>query len=363
MEPVPVESTVIQRRWIEIAAASGVVLLVVLGCLKVLLPFASAILWSIVLCLATWPLYMGLQRFLHLHDQRSLAALAMTFSLAIVAVAPFAIAFWGLSEQAKEVTKTVSLEIEFWPPPLPDWLANLPTVGPWLEEYWEEPTPAETAQRSMEVSHLMEEARTVTVRVVRAIGRGMLETLLALFIAFFLYRDGETLAARVRALSGRIAGSEHGVRMLEVAYTTIIGVIFGILGTALGQGLLAEIGFAVARVPGALLLAFLTFAFSIIPFGPAVIWIPATLWLFYHGNHKAAVFLLLWSIGSHAVVDTFLKPMLISRGGKLPLVLVLIGVLGGATSFGFIGVFLGPTLLAVGYRWLDEWSAEAALEP
>jgi predicted PurR-regulated permease PerM len=363
MEPVPGESAVIQRRWIEIAAAAAVVAVVILGCLKVLLPFASAILWAVVLCLSTWPLYAALKRHLHLHDHRSLAALLMAFSLAIVAVAPFAIAFWSLSDQAKDVTKMVAREIDQWPPPLPQWLADLPTVGPWLEEYWEEPTPAETAQRSMEVSRLMEEARSVTVRVVRAIGRGILQTLVALFIAFFLYRDGEALAARVRALSGRIAGAEHGGRMLDVAYNTIIGVIFGILGTALAQGLLAEIGFALAGVPGAFLLAFLTFALSIIPFGPAIIWIPAVLWLLRHSGHGAAIFLLVWSAGSHAAIDAFLKPLLISRGGSLPLVLVLIGVLGGATAFGFVGVFLGPTLLAVGYRWLDEWSVEAALEP
>jgi predicted PurR-regulated permease PerM len=362
MESASGESAVIQRRWIEIAVAAGVVLLVALGCLRVLLPFASAILWAIVLCLSTWPLYAALQHYLHLQERRSLAALLMTFSLAIVAVAPFALAFWSLSDQARVVTRNVAQEIDDWPPPLPDWLANLPTVGPWLREFWEEPTPAEIAQRSVEVSHLMEEARSVTVRVARAIGRGILQTLLALFVAFFLYRDGETLATRLRALIGRIAGPEQGGRMLDVAYATIIGVIFGILGTALAQGFLAEIGFAAARVPGAFLLAFLTFALSIVPFGPTIIWVPATLWLSYQGRHGAAIFLLVWSLGSHGLIDAFIKPLLISRGGSLPLVLVLIGVLGGAAAFGFIGVFLGPTLLAVGFRWLDQWSSDAVLE-
>ncbi len=358
MEPVPGQSEVIERRWIEIALAAGVLLLV-LGCLKVLLPFASAILWAVVLCLSTWPLYDRLKQHLHLHDRRSLAALLMTFSLAIVAVAPFAIAFWSLSEQAKVVTKTVAHEIEQWPPPLPAWLSSLPTVGPRLKAYWEEPIPA-GAQRSGEVSRLMGEARSVTVRVVRAIGRGILQTLLSLFVAYFLYRDGETLAVRLRAVIMRIAGADRGGRMLDVAHTTISGVIFGVLGTALVQGLVAEIGFAAAGVPGAFLLAFLTFAISIIPFGPAIIWAPAVLWLLHQGSHAAGIFLLVWSIGAHGAVEAFIKPLLISRGGAMPLVLVVLGVLGGATAFGFIGVFLGPTLLAVGYRWLDEWSAEVA---
>lgn len=368
MEPIAGQSGVIDRRWIEVALAAGVLLLVVLGCLKVLLPFASAILWAVVLCLSTWPLYDRLKQHLHLHNRRSLAALLMTFSLAIVAVAPFAIAFWSLSDQAKVVTRTVAHEIQHWPPPLPEWLTSLPTVGPRLKAYWEEPSsagasPAAAAQRSVEVSRLMEEARSVTVRVVRAIGRGILQTLLSLFVAFFLYRDGETLAVRLRAVIMRIAGADRGGRMLNLAHTTIIGVIFGVLGTALVQGLVAEIGFALAGVPGAFLLAFLTFAISIIPFGPVLIWAPAVLWLLHQGSHGAGIFLLLWSLAAHGAVDAFIKPLLISRGGTMPLVLVLLGVLGGATAFGFIGVFLGPTLLAVGYRWLDEWSAEVATVP
>ncbi|HEY2107745.1 MAG TPA: AI-2E family transporter, partial [Candidatus Binataceae bacterium] len=202
-----------------------------------------------------------------------------------------------------------------------------------------------------------------TVRVVRAIGRGILQTLLSLFVVFFLYRDGETLAVRLRAVIMRIAGADRGGRMLEVAHTTIIGVIFGVLGTALVQGLVSEIGFEAARVPGAFLLAFLSFALSVIPFGPALIWAPAVLWLLRQGSHGAGIFLLAWSIGAHGAVDAFIKPLLISRGGSMPLVLVLLGVLGGATAFGFIGVFLGPTLLAVGFRWLEEWSAEVATVP
>jgi predicted PurR-regulated permease PerM len=361
MEPVPApEPGAIERRWVEITVGAGIPLLVALGCLKVLLPFASAILWAVVLCLSTWPLYERLRRHLGLRERRTMAALLMTLSLALIAVAPFAIAFWSLSEEAKVVTKAAAREVEHWPPPLPQWLAGLPTVGPRLKAYWEQPSPAQAAQRAREIDRLMEEARHLTVRVVGAIGRGILQTLLSLFVAFFLYREGETLALRLRAVMSRIAGVKRGARILAIAHATIIGVIFGVLGTALVQGLVAEIGFAAARVPGAFLLAFLTFAISIIPFGPAVIWVPAVLWLLHQGSHGAAIFLALWSIAGHGVVDTFIKPLLISRGGSLPLVLVLLGVLGGATAFGFIGVFLGPTLLAVGYRWLDDWSAEVA---
>jgi predicted PurR-regulated permease PerM len=361
MEPAPLESGVIERRWLEIAAGTGVLALVALGCLKVVLPFLSPVLWAVVLCLSTWPLYLRVKAALH--DNRSAAALVMTLSLALVAIAPFAIAFWSLSDEAKEVTRNITAEIEHWPPPLPGWVADLPAVGPRIKTYWEQPNPATSAERSAEVSRIMAMVRRATVRVVKAIGHGLLQTGISLFVGFFLYRDGETLAMRLRAVLVRIAGTDRGTRLTNVAHATIISVIYGILGTALLQGVVAEIGFWGAGVPGAFLLAFLTFAIAIIPFGPLIIWAPATAWLFHQGNTSAALFLLIWSMGAHGAVDGLIKPLLISRGGGMPLVLVIIGVLGGAEAFGFIGVFLGPTLLAVGYRWLEEWSAEIAAAP
>jgi predicted PurR-regulated permease PerM len=359
--PVPDESGVIERRWIDIAVGAGVVLLVVAGCMKVILPFLSPLLWAVVLCLATGPLYERIKG--QLRGNRSLAALLMTLSLAVVAIAPFAIAFWSLSDEAKVLTKTITEEIEHWPPPMPEWVAALPTVGPRIKSYWEEPSTATIAERAGEVSRIMASARSLTVRVVKAIGHGILQTLVSLFVGFFIYRDGETLAVRLRSVIVHIAGKTRGARLVRVAHSTILSVIYGILGTALLQGLVAEVGFWTAGVPGAFLLAFLTFAVGIIPFGPLVIWAPAVLWLFHQGNHGAAVFLLVWSMGGHGAVDGLIKPILISRGGSMPLVLVVLGVLGGAAAFGFIGVFLGPTLLAVGYRWLDEWSAEVVASP
>lgn len=361
MEPAPLESGVIERRWIEIAAGTGVLVLVVLGCFEVILPFLSPILWAVVLCLATWPLHERVKETVN--GNRSAAALIMTLTLALVAVAPFAIAFRSLSDEAKLVTRSMSEEIEHWPPPLPGWLANLPTIGPRLKVYWEQPSSASIAGRSAEVSRIMAKVRSATVRVVKAIGHGLLQTSVSLFVGFFLYRDGETLAARLRAVIVRIAGADRGMRLTNVAHSTIISVIYGVLGTALFQGVVAAIGFWGAGVPGAFLLAFLTFALAIIPFGPLLIWAPATVWLFHQGNNSAALFLLIWSMAAHGAVDGLIKPLLISRGGGMPLVLVLLGVLGGAEAFGFVGVFLGPTLLAVGYRWLDEWSAEVAARP
>ncbi len=131
--------------------------------------------------------------------------------------------------------------------------------------------------------------------------------------------------------------------------------MYGILGTALAQGVVAGIGFLIAGVPGAALLGLATFFLSVVPVGPPLIWISATLWLFVQGSTGWAVFMGLWGLLVVSTVDNVLKPMIISHGSNLPFMLVLLGVLGGAVAFGFVGIFLGPTLLAVGYRMMNEW--------
>jgi predicted PurR-regulated permease PerM len=134
------------------------------------------------------------------------------------------------------------------------------------------------------------------------------------------------------------------------------GVVYGILGTCLAQSLMAGIGFLVAGVPGAALLALLTFFLSVVPMGPPLVWLPAALWLFQQGRTGWGIFMVVWGVGV-STIDNFVKPWLISQGSDMPFLLILFGVLGGALAFGFIGVFIGPTLLAVAYRLVKEWAA------
>ena len=123
-----------------------------------------------------------------------------------------------------------------------------------------------------------------------------------------------------------------------------------------GQAVAAGIGFFIAGVPGVALLALLTFFLSVVPVvGTALTWLPAAIWLFHQGSTGWGIFMLIWGVGV-ANIDNVVKPWLISQGSDMPFILIFFGVLGGALTFGFIGVFLGPTFLAVGFRLLEEWS-------
>lgn len=190
-----------------------------------------------------------------------------------------------------------------------------------------------------------------------AVAHALLQLTLSIFIAFFFYRDGAALSRRLTAGVGRIAG-ERGQRLIDVAVATTRGVVYGILGTAIVQGVLAGIGFWFAGVPAAPLLGLVTFFLSPVPVGPPLVWGPAAIWLFAQDHLGWGVFMLIWGTAVVSSIDNVIKPLIISHGSNLPFALVLLGVLGGVIAFGFIGVFLGPTLLAIGFALVQEWSEE-----
>jgi len=270
-----------------------------------------------------------------------------------------------IAENADRLGSAVRLAIANGPPDPPSWVARLPLVGESVSATWS--TFAHDTAGLLEEAHkYIEPARdALLVGGTAALG-GLLQLALSVFIAYFFFRDGVAIIDRARGALERLAG-ERGQRLAGVATLTVRGVVVGILGTALAQGVLMAIGLALVGIKAAPLLGLLTFFLSPVPIGPPLVWAPVGLWLVYQGSFGAGIFLLLWGFLIVSTVDNVLKPLIISRGSDLPFVLVLLGILGGAVAFGFIGVFLGPVLLAVGYALLKEWAVSvpvtAAPEP
>ena len=198
-------------------------------------------------------------------------------------------------------------------------------------------------------------ARDWLLSAAKALGNGVAQVLLSAFIAFFILRDAPELSRRLSVAVERLAG-ERAQRLINVAGDTVRGVIFGILGTAVAQAVVAGLGFWIAGVPAVVLLSVLTFIFAVIPYGPPLIWVPAGIWLYSEGQIGMSIFMFAWGLGLISTVDNFLRPYLISHGSKTPFILVFCGVIGGALAFGLVGVFLGPILLAVGFRLISEWT-------
>jgi len=332
-----------------------VLALLIAGCFLVLQPFLTAILWAAILCATLWPAFEGLKRWLR--GRRGLAALTIVLLIALTMLAPFVIVGVTIAENADHVGDAIRTAIEEGPPEPPSWVATLPFVGEYVAATWST-FAHDTTKLLDEARKYIEPARKVLLASGTTVLGGILQLALSIFIAFFFFRDADVIITRGRAAIERLAG-ERGQRLALVATVTVRGVVIGILGTALAQGVLMAIGLWMAGIKAAPLLGLATFFLSPVPIGPPLIWIPAGLWLLNQGATGWGIFLLLWGLLVVSSVDNVLKPMLISRGSDLPFVLVLLGVLGGAVAFGFIGVFLGPVLIAVGYALLKEWAAGA----
>jgi len=324
------------------------------GCYLVLQPFLSAALWAIILCCTTWPAFVRLQRITR--GGVTLAALIVTLVVSLVVLAPFVIVGISLAENANQLLEQGKRIIDEGPPDPPAWVGQIPLIGERAQAYWAS-LAHDSAGVVAELRQFIQPLRTFALASGAAIVQGVLQLTLSILIAFFLYRDGEAVSRRLTATVGRIAG-DRGRHLIGVAVATMRGVVYGILGTAIAQGVLAAIGFWLAGVPAAPLLGLLTFFLSPVPVGPPLVWAPAAFWLFSQGHTGWAIFLLIWGIAVVSSVDNVIKPLIISRGSNLPFILVLLGVLGGVFAFGFIGVFLGPTLLAIGFALIEDWSGE-----
>lgn len=331
----------------------ALIALLIIGCIFVLYPFMAAVLFAAVICVFTWPLYQRVWRQLGRRD--TLAAITMTLLLLVALILPMAYLVMNLADSATILLDEAQTTLQNLQPIAPEWIKNLPLVGAQLAEFWQRAAVSHEELMRL-LSQYSEPMRKIMLGGVQLVMGGFLQLLLVVFVAFFFYRDGTYLAKIVVAILRRLGG-ELGEEMLQLSCNTVKGVMLGVFGTALAQAIVALFGFWLAGAPLPLLLALATFFLSVIPVGPPLIWGGAALWLYNHGDHGWAIFLALYGLLAISSVDNLVKPILISHSSHLPLLLVVLGVLGGALAFGFIGIFLGPTLLAVGLTLITHWVA------
>jgi hypothetical protein len=215
----------------------AVLLALAVGCLIVLRPFVSALLWAIVLSVSSWPFYRRLVRWVG--NRRSLAAVLMTLAMVLVLVLPFVIVGATLADNVKDLTAAARKWVDRGPPLPPAWLAKVPMVGQQAAAYWQS-LAQDTAKLWSEAERFIQPVSAWVLKVSLALGAGLLELVLSVFIAFFLFRDGVFVGQRLTASVERIGG-DRGLYLLAVAVKTIRGVVYGILGTALAQAVMAGI--------------------------------------------------------------------------------------------------------------------------
>lgn len=337
----------------QLIAGITAVVFILLGCLLILSPFFPAILLAIILALSTWPAFEWLNR--KLKRRTWLSASLMTTLLALCFIVPLGIIGTSSADNFSKISGMFRSALQGNTEVVGRHLANLPYIGDTASTYWTDLTAdQERFEKIME--EYVGKTSDGLITLGGSIGRGLLDLTLGVMIAFFFFRHGTRAAARVRTLIDKFGG-EYGQRLLEVSKNTLIGVVYGILGTALAQGALAALGFWVAGVPGASFLGLLTFFLSFVPNGPPFIWVPAAFWLYNEGQVTPALFLGLWGLVVVSGIDNVLRPYFISLRGNLPFLLTLLGIIGGIIAFGFIGIFIGPTLLALAYSLIIDWTS------
>ena len=334
-------------------ARIAIVTLLALGCFLILQPFIAAVLFAIIICVTTWPLYAWLLG--RLGGRPALTSSVMTLLLMLVVLVPMVFLAISLADAVPPLVAKLRAVFEQMAVAPPEWLRRIPLVGEQLDAYWH--SLAESREEFNKLlKQLYDPARTVLTKTVALTGEGLLQIVLVLFIAFFFYRDGPALVERLQDSSRRLGGA-LGEQMLSLARSTVMGVMVGIVGTAAAQALVTLIGLLIAGVPGAMLLAAATFFLSMIPIGPPLVWGGAAFWLYDQGQTGWAIFMAAYRVAVISSVHNFVKPLLISRTASLPILLIALGVFGGVLAFGFIGIFLGPVLLALGLVLAEKWTA------
>jgi predicted PurR-regulated permease PerM len=331
-----------------------------LGVLAVLRPFATAILFGTILAIAAWPLRdLLLRRGL----KRGLAAtLLLLLALAVVALPLLAVAP-GLAERLVQGAYRLQAYLAS-APQVPPVLAGLPVVGERLAGVWDRAMLAEGGGIRAVLEPYSAALRQAFVGVAGALAESILQIILSLVVAAMFWVRGDALAAALRDILRRLGG-EAAAAALDVAAGAVRGVAYGVVGTAAIQAVVMAIGLVVAGVPGAALLGFVTLLLALSQIGAPLIvavWGGAAAWLFGQGEQGWGIFLIVWGLVV-TMMDNVIKPWLIGFGVAMPMSLTILGVFGGFVSFGFLGLFIGPTLIAVAFTLLNAWRGVPAAAP
>ncbi len=324
-----------------------------LGCALILLPFLPAMLWAAILVFCLWPVYVRFRS----HLPPVLAAIVITIVVAVLLLVPLIHLALVAAREARDSRGWVTDVIQNGLPPAPGFLQKIPIIGGMLADFWD--------NSANDLGGLMNSAQPVLgsvahtgIKLLLHISHGVVETVVALFFAFLFFLSGEQIIERIRLVLARVINPLMLEELLGLVAATVRGVVFGILGTAAFQGILYAIGFEVAHVPQALILATIAGLISIVPAGAVIIYVPICLYLIAAGHPVVGILLAIYCFVVVGGADSILRPWLISRGAALPYAVTLIGVLGGALAFGALGIFLGPVLLALGITMAEEFAGQ-----
>jgi predicted PurR-regulated permease PerM len=323
-------------------------------------PFIAALAWALIFAIAAWPLYERLDRVLPEAGRRVLAPLAITLSIGLVFILPFALIARELVRDMGGVVANLE-SLRHHGIPAPDWLAQLPGLGGVLAQWWQANLADPQSIREL----LGRAYGGIPVQTVRQFGGEIIHRIalfgFTLLTLFFLFRNGAVLLRQAASLGNHVLGPDSD-RIGRHVIAAVHGTVNGLVLVGLAEGVLLGGAYALARLPHSVSIGMLTGVLAVIPFGAPVAFGGAALYLVAIGSRIAAVTVFAFGLAVVFVADHLVRPFLIGGAARLPFLWVLLGILGGLESFGFLGLFLGPVTMAALISLWRDWTQTAAVD-
>ncbi len=331
-------------------------------CYLIFRPFLTPVLLAVVIAVALDPVYVRMKRLLR--GRAKLAAAALVVLILGLFIGPTVAVSSSLADDARALAATMQQDVIEIPPP-PEGVAEWPLVGRTIYDHWKTASENLSAALTQLAPHLKDVGLWLLSTVTGA-AVVIVQVLVAIGIAGGMWAYRQRCANAAAAVGARLGG-DRGVATLRLATATIHTVARGVVGVAVGQSLLAGAGLFLAGVPAAGLLTMLILVLAVMQFSPLFILAPATIYLIATDAGMAmTIIFAAWTVFI-TTIDGPLKAYFFSRGVDIPMLVLLIGALGGVLLMGILGLFLGSVILAIGYKlfmaWIDEAEPPAVTSP
>ena len=334
---------------LEVTIKIGLVLALVVWCFMILKPFLMLTLWGVILAVAVYPLFARLRNWLG--GRNKLAAVVITLFLLMLILIPVLLLGGSLADAITYVKSSVLSGTSMVPPP-DESVKSWPMVGPWIFDQWQHAS-VNLAEVAKEYQSQLMTGLTWFISAMTNAGLAVVMFLVSILISGVFLVYSESGAEAIRKVMVRLMGS-RGMETVSNAEVTIRNVARGILGVAFIQAFLAGIGFLVAGIPGAGLWALISFFLAIVQIGVGPVIICVLIYAFLKMSLLTAILLTVWCVPL-LLIDNVLKPIMLGRGAPVPMLVIVLGAIGGFIAFGTIGLFVGAVVLSLGYNLFLLW--------
>ncbi|OAL78812.1 AI-2E family transporter [Acinetobacter sp. SFA] len=317
--------------------------------------FIIPVVWAAIIAYMTWPLYQSVLRMCG--NRPTLSATLMILAVILVFGLPFIFAIFMLQHEGRNLYMELQRQVFSGHLNVPDFIRGLPIVGKEISRTLNE-INTDPQSIALSVSTWIQGHLNYGKVVLNEVSKNIFKLCFAILSLFFFYRDGQTILNQVRKAFEMVVGPRVHHYFSTISATTR-AVVYGVGLTAIAQALLAGMSYFVAGVPNPMVLTIVTFIFALIPFGPPLAYSSVALWLFSQGQTIEAIGVMVWGVCVVSTADNVIRPLVISGATQIPFLLIMFGVLGGIASFGLVGIFIGPVILAVLLAIWREWLHES----